>query len=271
MARTRRLSIAFVIVLAGVTAGFAVYVGFVQAGLLANPFGPVIQGDLELARGDRPGQRVLFVGNSLTYWNDMPDLVSRLAEEDPGAKPLFAVSFTGPGWSLRRAERDEQLRRLLQEVAWDAVVLQEHSTLAFSSPSEVGQESVPAALRLQQYAAARGAETVIFMNWPTRYRGDLADQLDFVRVAPFASAWDEAVRRRPGLDLLDDDGRHPNLAGSYLAACVFYATLTGRDPTKSAFTAGLPVADARFLQELTAPIAAAARELAAAKASEIPD
>ena len=248
--RVRGLLKAFAVVSTGVVAGFGLYVGFVQAGVLPNPFGPVVQGDLDEARSDRPGRRVLFVGNSLTYYNDMPDLVSRLADGDPGAKPLFAVSFTGPGWSIRRSERDEKLRALLRDHAWDAVVVQEHSQLAFSSPSEVGAESKPYVLRLQQLAAARGARLVIFMNWPTRYRGDLADQLEFERVAPFGPAWDEALRRQPGLDLVAEDGRHPNLAGSYLAACVVYATVTGRDPRKSTFTAGLR--DARFLQGVAA-------------------
>jgi hypothetical protein len=251
MARARRLLIAFALVLGGIFLGFAVYTGFVQAGLLPNPFGPVVQGDLAEARSDRPGRRVLFVGNSLTYWNDMPDLVSKLAEGDPGAKPLFAVSLTGPGWSLRRAERDPELRQLLQDMGWDAVVLQEHSSIANKTPSEVGVDSVPAAMQLAHYAGMAGAETVVFMNWMSRHRGDLADQLG-KPVAPFASAWDEAYRQRPDLDLLDDDGRHPNLAGSYLAACVVYATLTGRDPTTSTFTAGLPPADARFLQRVAA-------------------
>jgi hypothetical protein len=248
--RVRGLLKAFAVVMTGIVAGFALYVGFVQAGVLPHPFGPVVQGDLDEARSERPGSRVLFVGNSITYYNDMPDLVSRLADGDPGAKPLFAVSFTRPGSTLRRSEGHGRLRDLLRDVAWDSVVLQEQSRLAFSSPSEVGGESVPYALRLQQLAAARGARTVIFMNWPMRYRGDLADQLEFERVAPVRPAWDEALRRRPGLDLLADDGYHPNLAASYLAACVIYGTLTGRDPRNSTFTAGL--SEARFLQRVAA-------------------
>jgi hypothetical protein len=251
--RIRGLLKAFAVVMAGIIGGFALYVGFVQAGVLANPFGPVVQGDLDEARGDRRGLRVLFVGNSITYWNDTPRLVSRLAEEDRGAKiPLFAVSFTRPGWTLRDSTGDNTLWRLLAGTKWDAVVLQEQTTLANSSPSVVGQESVPAALRLHQFAAARGAQTVIFMNWPWRYRGDLAEQLDHVLVAPVGPAASEASRRRPDLNLLDDDGHHPSRAGSYLAACVLYAALTGRDPRASTFTAGLRRADARFLQQVAA-------------------
>jgi len=73
-------------------------------------------------------------------------------------------------------------------------------------------------------------------------------------VSPAGLAWAEALRRRPGLDLWDSDGRHPDKEGSYLAACVFYADLTGRDPARSTFTGGLQPADARFLQRVAAGV-----------------
>ena len=61
-------------------------------------------------------------------------------------------------------------------------------------------------------------------------------------------AWAEALRRKPALDLWTDDGQHPGRKGSYLAACVFYAALTGRDPARSQFTAGIEGGQARLLQ-----------------------
>jgi hypothetical protein len=47
---------------------------------------------------------------------------------------------------------------------------------------------------------------------------------------------------------------HPSRLGSYLAACVFYRTLTGQDPRGSGFTAGLDEAQARFLQDVAADV-----------------
>jgi hypothetical protein len=70
------------------------------------------------------------------------------------------------------------------------------------------------------------------------------------RVAPAGFAWTEALRRKPGLDLWAADGQHPGRNGSYLAACVFYAALTGCDPTRSRFTAGIEAGQARFLQRV---------------------
>jgi hypothetical protein len=73
-------------------------------------------------------------------------------------------------------------------------------------------------------------------------------------VAPVWLAIEEAGSRRPDLQLLLDDG-HPNRAGSYLAACVFYALLTGRDPSESTYTGEIDPWDAMFLQRLAAELA----------------
>jgi hypothetical protein len=254
--RAVRLLIAFALVVGGLAAGVSLYVGAIQAGLIRNPLGPVVRGDLAGARSERPGLRVLFVGNSLTYYNDMPGLVQKLAAGDPGARPLFAVYYTAPGWSLRSASRDGGLADLLHEVDWDVLVLQEHSTRAAAPEESLRRDTVPFARDLQDRATAGGARTVVFMNWFAREpeATDLGIELA-ASVAPAALAWDEALRGRPGLDLLGSDGAHPNLAGSYLIACVFYATLTGRDPTASSFTAGLTRSDARYLQRAAANVA----------------
>jgi hypothetical protein len=85
---------------------------------------------------------------------------------------------------------------------------------------------------------------------------DLAAELG-AEVASVGLAWAEALRRKPGLELWKRDGAHPSRSGSYLAVCVFYAVLSGRDPTKSTFTAGLDPAETRFLQDVASDVAAA--------------
>ena len=48
------------------------------------------------------------------------------------------------------------------------------------------------------------------------------------RTAPVGDAWERSLAERPAIVLHDADGSHPSPAGTYLAACVFYAVLTGR-------------------------------------------
>jgi hypothetical protein len=70
------------------------------------------------------------------------------------------------------------------------------------------------------------------------------------QVAPAGLAWAEALRREPRLDLWAGDGKHPGRLGSYLAACVFYALISGREPTRSRFTAGIQAKQAHTLQQV---------------------
>lgn len=244
--------------------------GAARLGLLDRFFGPVVHGDMAYARSQSPGTRVLFIGNSFTSFNSMPQLVQQLVDDEPGAPRIVVVSYTEDGSTWQQASRERKLTDLIAEVHWDDVVLQEQSELQSFSAFQRAVASDPFAADLSRRATAAGARTVLFMTWGYR-QGDrdnvpsdtysamqarLQQGYDglgaklYAPVAPVGLAWQEALRRRPGLPLWADDGRHPSLLGSYLAACVFTATLTGLNPTASGFTAGLDPAEARWLQQV---------------------
>jgi hypothetical protein len=255
-------------------------VGLVQAGLVRSPFAPALKGDVALARSDRAGLRVLFVGNSFTFSNSIPALVHQLEVADEGAPPFFVAEYTRGGWTLEDAFRDDGLASLLGEVRWDVVVVQEQSQLLSFPPEQRREETYPFARALQREISSAGGQTVLFMTWgyregdPGNYPGDTftAMQLRLAEgyselgaelsapVAPVGLAWAEALQRQPALDLWDGDGEHPNAAGSYLAACVFYAMLSGRNPSRSEFMAGLEPAEARFFQDVAWDVTSANRE-----------
>ncbi len=72
-------------------------------------------------------------------------------------------------------------------------------------------------------------------------------------VSPVGSAW-RTVRNLTSdtLNLYSTDGSHPNVAGSYLAACVFYASLFHKSPVGNTFISTLPQNTATFLQQIAA-------------------
>jgi hypothetical protein len=266
----RRLFRTFFLAVAGVVLGFALYSGLVHIGLARSLLAPNLRGDIALARSDRPGLRVLFVGNSFTFRNSLPALVHELAAGDSGATPIFSVEYAAGGWSLHQANKDDGLDRLLREVHWDVVVLQEKSWLLSLPEEQWRRATYPAARALHEKIAAAGARTVLFMTWGY-VRGDRRDQPHDTyaamqarladgysklgaelgaRVAPAGLAWAEALRRDPSLDLWAGDGQHPGRLGSYLAACVFYAMLSGREPAQSGFTAGIQPGQARVFQQV---------------------
>jgi hypothetical protein len=271
MSRLLRL---FTLAVAGIVLGLALYAGLVHIGLARSLLAPTLRGDIALARSDRPGMRVLFVGNSFTFRNSLPALVRDLAAGDPGATPIISVEYAAPGWSLHQANKDDGLGELLQEVHWDVVVLQEKSWLLSLPEERWRREMYPAARDLRDKISAAGARTVLFMTWGYA-RGDrwhephdtyaaMQGRLAYgysklgaelgAQVAPAGLAWAEALRREPSLDLWAGDGQHPGRLGSYLAACVFYAMFSGREPTRSRFTAGVEPRQAHLLQQIAASV-----------------
>ena len=215
---------------------------------------------------------MLFVGNSFTYENDLPELVHRLAGD---VDPIFVVSFTAGGWRLENFADNRELDRLFREVHWNVVVLQEQSQIPSFDPIYRAKEFDPYVSLLTQKISAAGARPLLFLTWGYRNgdRRNLPDDTfaamqtrlysgywDTARstgaaIAPVGLAWSEAVASRPQLSLWASDGKHPSRLGSYLAACVFYATLTGRSPVGDTFTDGLNESDARFLQSVAWDIA----------------
>ena len=263
----RRPGRATLVVSAGLLLGVSIYAALIGVGLVRSPLAPVAAGDLELARSNHQGLRVLFVGNSLTFENDLPGLVQKLGG---GRTRIFAGSFTAPGWQLSQFADDHRLERLLHDVRWDVVVLQEQSQIPSFPEEDRAREFTPSVEKLADEIRRSGAQPLLFETWAHRtgdrrnVSGDtyaamqervVAGDLEAARaartaIAPVGEAWKAALERRPQLGLWSSDGTHPSRAGSYLAACVFYAMLTRRSPVGNPFTAGLQPSLARFLQRV---------------------
>jgi hypothetical protein len=101
---------------------------------------------------------------------------------------------------------------------------------------------------------------------------DLAKQLS-AQVAPVGMAWKKALAADPKLVLHQPDKSHPNPRGSYLAACVFYATLLDKSPVglpgqlkKGARRlVGIPPEEATTLEEIAWQVVQEAKHRPAAK------
>jgi len=116
------------------------------------------------------------------------------------------------------------------------VVLQEQSTLPLKNRAKMHEYVTKFVETIREH----GATPVLYMTWARQnvwdQQDELADaytsigrKLDAV-VVPVGTAWLKAFEKSPGLVLHAKDGSHPNPAGTYLAACVFYATLFDASP-----------------------------------------
>src|SRR4249920_516704 len=86
----------------------------------------------------------------------------------------------------------------------------------------------------------QGAKTILYMTWALQNKPE--DQTAIskayealskerkAQLAPVGDAWQTALRTNKKLTLHEKDKKHPNATGTYLAACVFYATIYGESP-----------------------------------------
>jgi len=190
--------------------------------------------------------RVLFVGNSLTYVNDLPGTVALLAS---GAGDSVEVeSVARPGFALiDHVEGGSNAVEVIRSRQWDYVVLQQGpSSLPLSRDTLILATGL-----LDTDIRAAGGRTAELMVWPAR---DNIASFDQVRASyqeaaravdglflPAGEAWRTAWAADPSLPLYGDDGFHPSELGTFLAALVVYEGITGRDAQTlppSAFAGG---------------------------------
>ncbi len=194
-------------------------------------------------------RRVLFVGNSYLYYGDsLHNHVRRMAIENDKAneKQYGYKSVTISGGSLAQHDLVHYLKpnALGIKQPFEVVVLQGHSAAALSEKRRAAfVEAVTAA---NEKIRASGAKTALYMTHAytpahKRYDPDMTQKTAQLYVdtgnrvgalvIPVGLAFAEAYRRKPALKLQKDyDGSHPDLIGTYLAACVTYAALYGRSP-----------------------------------------
>lgn len=209
--------------------------------------------------------RVLFIGNSYTSANDLPGTFARLARSG-GLR--VETSMIAPGGSaLADHSADPAVLTAIAGRRWTAVVLQEQSELPVV-PGAYASKILPPADTLIHDARVVGSPAFLFETWayrdgaPSEYLDragmqaaidstyqKLASQLG-ATVVPVGEAWARALREAPTIELWQVDGSHPSTAGTYLAACVFYASLSGRSPTGLADTGGLDAVEAAVLQRI---------------------
>ena len=190
--------------------------------------------------------RVLFIGNSYTYFNNVPGMVADLARHAKNPRTVDVAMVVRGGATLRDHWLSGDALATLRRGRWDFVVLQEQSMLGVRL--EDGRPAVNDPVFFHRFArlfAAEirraGAVPVFYLTWSRRAtparQGALTDAYAAIAaetdalVAPVGEAWQDLRRRRPDLELYDPDGSHPSPVGSYLAAITLWSTLAHRPAT----------------------------------------
>jgi hypothetical protein len=191
----------------------------------------------------KPGKaiEVVFVGNSYTHFHDLPAMVRALGAAQVPPRKVETVMLAPGGFTLQghwEAKGGDGARAVLGNRKPDFVVLQEQSRRPLDDPAAMQTFAAKWAKLVQE----RGAVPVWYSTWARQAEPDNQGKLDEQYskaqqangglLAPVGSAWQRALQEKDAPVLHDADGSHPSPAGSYLAACVLFATMCGDDVTK---------------------------------------
>ena len=193
------------------------------------------------ARAQPRPLRVLFIGNSYTYFNNLATSIADMAAARHESRTLTSTVVLVGGSTLEAHLGRADALRELSRGGWDYVVLQEQSTRPITDPPALWRD----ARAFADAATKAGARVVLYETWAREATPQLQDSLTRMyhraaeaagaKVAHVGEAWaafraTEQVAAPAHSALFIADGSHPTTAGTYLAACVFYATLYGKSP-----------------------------------------
>ncbi|MDP9421424.1 MAG: hypothetical protein M3Q19_01090 [Pseudomonadota bacterium] len=188
----------------------------------------------------RPARSILIIGNSRTYYNEMPTMLRQIADSADSPAKFQIETNAKPGFTFSRHWADGRTKRLLRE-GWDEVILQGASAELNDEPSK--ESFLAHGRKLAGIAKVKGGVPRLVVNWaydPSLYpagarrdlhlewirsgHAQLAEETEMRRIN-LAGLW-EAVRLSQPSIRLTTDGNHPTLAGSYLYALALYAHLS---------------------------------------------
>lgn len=218
--------------------------------------------------------KVLFLGNSFTFANDLPETFRQLSVK--AGKKVQVESNTPGGYTLSGHSQNQTSIQMIYSTNWDYVVLQEQSQIPSWIP-ERDSLMFPFAIILDSLIHDNHlcTKTLFFMTWAHKngdlglpagldtYEGmqqrlrsgymQIADSLD-AEVAPCGWAWRHVRQNYPTVELYSSDNYHPANEGTYLAACTFFAMIYGQSPLGINYTSGLNDTLVPLLQHIAGTI-----------------
>ena len=172
--------------------------------------------------------KVLFIGNSHTFVNDMPALFAEAVRRDNFRCDV--VMCTGSGWHLSQHVKEPDIKFNILHGHYDYVVLQEY-THPFGPEADMHK----AVAKLGEWIKAAGATPVMYMTWAKKGHPEQQAELTNAYtacaqeinalLAPVGVEWWKRLTTNPELEMYRPDGEHASLQGSTLAASVVWKTI----------------------------------------------
>lgn len=196
-------------------------------------------------------EKILFVGNSYTFYNLSPGIFKEIAWSEGHHASIEMV--TNSAYTMAQHMKLAASMAVVNLGGYDYAVLQDQSLqlAIYGTDKDTGiledmQKMIDAIKEKSPTVTP-----VIEMTWGRRDGYDNANyDYDFMKTyeamqdkiiqsgieeakaadawsAPVGVAWKQVRSERPDIELYVSDGSHPSYAGSYLVACVLYLTIYG--------------------------------------------
>jgi PKD repeat protein len=218
--------------------------------------------------------RILFLGNSYTYVNDLPGTLNQLALSLGDS--IYYESNCPGGYMLLQHCTDPTSLAKLNTPGWDYVVIQAQSQEPALDSNAFYFQTYPYARKLDSlvHVVNPCAITLFYMTWGRKY-GDsywcpvnppmctflgmnakLRNRYiematdNYAQVAPAGVAWKNSWFADSTINLWSGDNSHPSVEGTYLTANVFYASIFKQTTIGSSFANGINSSQASFLRTI---------------------
>jgi hypothetical protein len=172
---------------------------------------------------------VLYLGNSLTYFNNLPEIVKKIAACD--SVEMTYRSLSQPNYALVDHWDDGLAQKEIKSGMYDFVVVQQGP----SSQAEGREYLLNYGLMIDSLCDQYNATLVSYMVWPQKIRSmDFSGVFDSYKLladsthgifAPAGKAWLKVWDNYPQFMLYGEDNFHPHYRGSLLAAMTVYGSM----------------------------------------------
>ncbi len=172
---------------------------------------------------------VLFIGNSLTYVNNLPFLVSELAKQKGIHVTTTMLAY--PNYALEDHWNDKKIELQLISTKYDFVVIQQGPSSQADGREMLARYGLKFKLLCDRYRA----KLVFFMVWPSfqnfqTFDGVIKNYTDAAAVSnaiicPVGAVWKDYFLKTKDYSYYGPDQFHPSKKGSEIAAELILDTL----------------------------------------------
>ena len=200
--------------------------------------------------------KILFIGNSLTFFNDGVDFHVGEFYDNGEINVLSSTSrATSPGFSLADHLGSPATMNKINSEDWDYIVLQENGIVATTNPDEM----IASVTTFKNILDATSSKVFFYLTWAYDGEPQMTNELldayteasamTGYKIIPVGLGWRDFQQENNGTNLLGPDGVHPSMEGTYFASAMLFKALSNQDVNSNPYLSSLIPDKAQYIKE----------------------